>query len=98
MTKRTYKIGHDREQVSLLPKYYVGRDNPVRAIDAYVEQRAPREIAMKASSEVRKIALACTFSDGATYRHRSRREAKTNDADPSLINQTAMILRGEKQE
>ena len=40
MTKRSYKIGHNREQVSLLPpciEDYVGRDNPVRAIDAYVD-------------------------------------------------------------
>ena len=40
MTKRSYKIGHSREQVSLLPpciEDYVGRDNPVRAIDAYVD-------------------------------------------------------------
>jgi transposase len=39
MTKRSYKIGHNREQVSLLPpciEDYVGRDNPVRAIDSYV--------------------------------------------------------------
>jgi transposase len=40
MTKRSYKIGHNREQVSLLPpciEDYVGRDNPVRAIDAYAD-------------------------------------------------------------
>jgi transposase len=40
MTKRSYKIGHSREQVSLLPpciEDYIGRDNPVRAIDAYVD-------------------------------------------------------------
>jgi hypothetical protein len=40
MTKRSYKIGHSREQVSPLPpclEDYVGRDNPVRAIDAYVD-------------------------------------------------------------
>jgi transposase len=40
MTKRSYKIGHSREQVSLLPpclEDYVGRDNPVRAIDAYAD-------------------------------------------------------------
>jgi transposase len=40
MTQRSYKIGHSREQVSLLPpciEDYVGRDNPVRAIDAYVD-------------------------------------------------------------
>ena len=38
--KRTYKQGHDREQTSLLPariEDYVDRNNPVRAIDAYVE-------------------------------------------------------------
>src|ERR1700752_662920 len=40
MTKRSYKIGHSREQVSLLPpciEDYVGRDNPVRAIDVCVD-------------------------------------------------------------
>jgi transposase len=40
MTKRSYKIGHSRVQVSLLPpciEDYVGRDNPVRAIEAYVD-------------------------------------------------------------
>ena len=40
MVKRSYKIGHNREQVSLLPpciEDYVGRDNPVQAIDAYVD-------------------------------------------------------------
>jgi len=40
MTNRSYKIGHSREQISLLPaciEDYVGRDNPVRAIDAYVD-------------------------------------------------------------
>lgn len=39
MTNRTYKIGHSREQASLLPpclEDYVGPDNPVRAIDSYV--------------------------------------------------------------
>src|SRR6202790_5668412 len=39
MTKRTYKSGRSRDQASFLPpriEDYVGRDNPVRAIDAYV--------------------------------------------------------------
>src|SRR3954468_750833 len=39
MTNRTYKSGICREQASLLPPWmddYVGLDNPVRAIDAYV--------------------------------------------------------------
>ena len=39
MTNRRYKAGESREQVSLLParvEDYVGRDNPVRAIEAYV--------------------------------------------------------------
>ena len=37
---RTYKIGHSRDQASFLPpclEDYVSRDNPVRAIDAYVD-------------------------------------------------------------
>jgi transposase len=40
MRKRTYKSGQDREQASFLPprlEDYVSRDNPVRAIDAYVD-------------------------------------------------------------
>jgi transposase len=39
MTNRIYKTGECREQLSLLPpriEDYVGRDNPVRAIEAYV--------------------------------------------------------------
>ncbi len=39
MTNRNYKTGRCREQLSLLParvEDYVGRDNPVRAIEAYV--------------------------------------------------------------
>ena len=39
MTNRTYKSGSCREQVSFFPprlEDYVGRDNPVRAIEAYV--------------------------------------------------------------
>ncbi len=40
MTNRTFKAGVSREQPSLLPprvEDYVGADNPVRAIEAYVE-------------------------------------------------------------
>ncbi len=40
MTNRTFKAGVSREQVSLLPprvEDYVARDNPVRAIESYVE-------------------------------------------------------------
>src|SRR3990170_590735 len=40
MTNRSYKAGVSREQASLLPprvEDYVGADNPVRAIDRYVE-------------------------------------------------------------
>jgi transposase len=40
MMNRTYKIGHSRDQASFLPpclEDYVSRDNPVRAIDAYVD-------------------------------------------------------------
>src|SRR5258708_1791636 len=39
MTNRTFKAGMSREQASLLParvEDYVGRDNPVRAIESYV--------------------------------------------------------------
>src|SRR5437763_11284997 len=39
MTNRLYKTGQSREQLSLLParvEDYVGPDNPVRAIEAYV--------------------------------------------------------------
>jgi transposase len=40
MTNRTFKSGESREQPSLLPSRiedYVGPDNPVRAIDSYVD-------------------------------------------------------------
>lgn len=40
MTNRTFKAGVSRDQPSFLPpclEDYVGRDNPVRAIDAYVD-------------------------------------------------------------
>src|SRR5882724_3063918 len=40
MTNRTYKLGQSRDQASFLPpclEDYVDRDNPVRAIDAYVD-------------------------------------------------------------
>jgi transposase len=40
MTNRTFKSGVSREQASLLPpriEDYVGRDNPVRAIDSFVD-------------------------------------------------------------
>jgi transposase len=40
MTNRTFKAGVSREQVSLLPprvEDYVAKDNPVRAIESYVE-------------------------------------------------------------
>ena len=40
MTNRTFKFGASREQTSLLPprvEDYVGPDNPVRAIEGYVE-------------------------------------------------------------
>jgi hypothetical protein len=39
-THRTYKLGKSRDQASFLPpslEDYVGRDSPVRAIDAYVD-------------------------------------------------------------
>ena len=41
MTNRTFKSGEDRGQASFLPPRlddYVGRDNPVRAIDLYVDK------------------------------------------------------------
>ena len=41
MTNRTFKSGESREQASLLParvEDYVGLDNPVRAIEAYVSR------------------------------------------------------------
>jgi len=40
MSKRKYKQGQDRQQGMLMParvEDYVGEENPVRAIDAYVE-------------------------------------------------------------
>jgi len=50
MTNRTYKIGYSREQVSLLPpcvEDYVGPDNPVRAIDAYVDSLDLNELGFR---------------------------------------------------
>lgn len=50
MTTRSYKIGQSREQVSLLPaciEDYVGVDNPVRAIDAYVDSLDLRRLAFR---------------------------------------------------
>ncbi|MEH2557121.1 hypothetical protein V1286_004650 [Bradyrhizobium algeriense] len=44
MTNHTFKTGVDRNQPSLLParvEDYVDRDNPVRAIDAFVETLLP---------------------------------------------------------
>ena len=41
MTNRTFKAGASREQASLLPprvEDYVGQDNPVRAIESYVDR------------------------------------------------------------
>lgn len=46
MTKRSYKMRHSPEQVSLLPpciEDYVSWENPVRAIDAYVASLALNE-------------------------------------------------------
>jgi transposase len=50
MTNRTYKTGACREQGSLLPPRmddYVGPDNPVRAIDAYVRSLDLAELGFK---------------------------------------------------
>jgi len=48
--KRTYKSGQDRDQASFLPpclEDYVGRDNPVRAIDAYVDSLDLNELGFR---------------------------------------------------
>src|SRR4051794_19937429 len=50
MTNRTFKSGHCRDQGSLLPARmddYVGLDNPVRAIDAYVGSLDIAELGFK---------------------------------------------------
>jgi transposase len=50
MMNRTYKIGHSRDQASLLPpclEDYVSRDNPVRAIDAYVDSLDLNEVGFR---------------------------------------------------
>jgi transposase len=50
MTNRRFKTGHCREQASLLPPRmddYVGLDNPVRAIDAYVRSLDMAELGFK---------------------------------------------------
>jgi transposase len=50
MMNRTYKIGHSRDQASLLPpclEDYVSRDNPVRAIEAYVDSLDLNELGFR---------------------------------------------------
>jgi transposase len=50
-TNRTYKSGQSRDQTSFLPpclEDYVGRDNPVRAIDAYVDSLDLNELGFHA--------------------------------------------------
>ena len=47
---RTYKIGQSRDQASFLPpclEDYVSRDNPVRAIDAYVDSLDLNELGFR---------------------------------------------------
>ena len=49
-TNRTYKSGQSRDQASFLPprlEDYVGRDNPVRAIDAYVDSLYLNELGFR---------------------------------------------------
>jgi transposase len=49
-TNRTYKSGQSRDQASFLPpclEDYVGRDNPVRAIDAYVDSLDLNELGFR---------------------------------------------------
>jgi hypothetical protein len=49
-TKRTYKSGQNRTQASFLPpclEDYVSRDNPVRAIDAYVDSLELSELGLR---------------------------------------------------
>ena len=44
--------GEDRQQVTLLPEClddYIGEDNPVRVVDAFVEERTSTHWASKAS-------------------------------------------------
>jgi transposase len=56
MTNRTYKAGVSREQPSFFPpriEDYVGRDNAVRAIDAYVD-----------ALDLEKLGFKCPGSDG----------------------------------
>jgi transposase len=49
-THRGYKSGQNRDQASFLPprlEDYVGRDNPVRAIDAYVDSLDLNELGFR---------------------------------------------------
>src|SRR5437899_2921055 len=49
-TNRTYKSGQSRDQVSFLPpclEDYVGRDNPVRAVDVYVDSLDLNELGFR---------------------------------------------------
>ena len=55
MTNRTFKTGVNREQPSFLPpriEDYVGSDNPVRAIDAYVEALDLEELGFRSPGSV----------------------------------------------
>jgi transposase len=50
-THRTYKLGKSRDQASFLPpclEDYVGQDNPVRAIDAYVDSLDLNDLGFRA--------------------------------------------------
>lgn len=55
MRKRQYKQGTNREQGFLLPPSideYVGEDNPVRAIDSYVESLDLPQLGFQNTAEV----------------------------------------------
>ena len=55
--------GEDRQQVTLLPEClddYIGEDNPVRVVDAFVEELDLQRWASKASSPQRPAARRTT--------------------------------------
>jgi transposase len=57
--------GEDRSQVSLLPEClddYIGQDNPVRVVDAFVEEIELRHLGFESAED---LLLACRRVRGA---------------------------------
>ena len=57
-TNRSYKSGQSRKQAGFLParlEDYIGRDNPVRAIDAYVDSLHLNELGFRDVGSVQRV-------------------------------------------